>query len=184
MHGTGNLTYADGSVHENARWERGQRVGEQGTFRYKGGHEYQGSWANSTFQGMGKFRYKEGDEYNGQWATGERSGKGTYSHYRGDVYEGSWANDRREGVGEFKFRDGGRYKGRWRNDEPEQSGPNHWTGFADDGSDDIGGGGPPTAAAPRVDGLSRGGQPPALGAAAPKQENLRAKPAPGLDGLR
>merc|ERR1719409_369782 len=74
MHGRGTLTYPDGSVHLNAEWANGQRVGSEGEFRFRAGHTYTGNWAHSTFNDAGCFTYAEGDKYEGQWHNGERSG--------------------------------------------------------------------------------------------------------------
>ena len=89
MHGRGTLTYPDGSVHLNAEWANGQRVGSEGEFRFRAGHTYTGNWAHSTFNDAGCFTYAEGDKYEGQWHNGERSGGGEYTHARGDVYKGA-----------------------------------------------------------------------------------------------
>ena len=67
MHGRGTLTYPDGSVHLNAEWANGQRVGSEGEFRFRAGHTYTGNWAHSTFNDAGCFTYAEGDKYDGTW---------------------------------------------------------------------------------------------------------------------
>jgi len=145
-HGTGTLTYKNGSVYEG-QWERGMKWG-QGKMTYASGNYYDGQWANNKRNGQGTMFWLTSDEkyegnwednfqsgfgahiwldgttdskllrnrYVGYWRLGQRHGKGTFYYSNGSKYEGEWKENFKHGAGTFTFEDGTQYVGPFEND--------------------------------------------------------------------
>jgi hypothetical protein len=54
-------------------------------------------WKNEEINGEGTFHYKNGDIYKGSFINGSRNGKGNMHYQNGNVYFGNFVNDIREG---------------------------------------------------------------------------------------
>ena len=64
FHGTGKMTYEDGSVYQG-EWRDGKKRGK-GTMTYADGDVYEGKWDEDVFHGTGKMTYADGSVYDGK----------------------------------------------------------------------------------------------------------------------
>lgn len=76
-----------------------------GTFSFKTGEVYTGSWSDNDFSGDGELQFAT-DKYTGQFSESEFNGQGTYTWENGDSYEGQWLNGAMNGEGTYTFADG------------------------------------------------------------------------------
>ena len=58
-----------------------------GTYKFRGGAEYQGEIFRGKPYGKGKTIFKNGDVYEGEYVKGKRQGYGVYSFIDGERYE-------------------------------------------------------------------------------------------------
>ncbi|MDA9773446.1 caspase family protein [Saprospiraceae bacterium] len=87
----------------------------KGSFQFKDGSIYQGSFSKSTFQGYGVMNYSNKNVYKGYWKNHKRSGKGTLTLANGDVYVGQFKENVFWGKGKYTYVDGIFYDGEWVN---------------------------------------------------------------------
>jgi len=98
-HGKGILKWDDGDVFEGI-FDNDEK--KEGTFRWKAGHTYTGTWKNSLMHGLGKYTYADERTYEGEWVAGYKEGNGLFSYPSGDTYKGEFFQDLFEGYGIFK----------------------------------------------------------------------------------
>ena len=99
-HGTGTLSYGDGTTHYDGTWEMDRQSGTA-TITYLEG-AYQGEVRNDKRNGHGIFKYANGDVFDGMWLNDKKNGPGT--HFFGGIesgtfYKGQWENGKKHGVG-------------------------------------------------------------------------------------
>lgn len=79
----------------------------QGTFRWKDGTVYKGSWINGYKSGSGTINYTDGTGiYTGAFLENKRCGYGVNRFPNGDLYEGNFLNNVPEGKGKYTYADG------------------------------------------------------------------------------
>ncbi len=61
-----------------------------GTYQYKSGDIYRGTWKNGLKHGPGTMRYKNGDVFKGVFLNDHKHGRGQYTYANGSVFEGEW----------------------------------------------------------------------------------------------
>ena len=105
----------------------GERCG-QGKHKHTDGPFYDGEFKNNRQNGHGTYFYKNGSKYVGSWVDDVKCGDGiatfTYQNIskrecilgimyyaNGDVYNGAWANDKWNGHGVLKTSDGKQIEG-------------------------------------------------------------------------
>lgn len=73
---------------------------------------YEGE-SNTNMQphGVGTYFYKNGDVYSGSWQNGIRHGTGTITYTTGETYTGNYQESLASGLGEYKFLNGDKYTG-------------------------------------------------------------------------
>ncbi|DAZ95640.1 TPA: hypothetical protein N0F65_002269 [Lagenidium giganteum] len=141
-HGSGKLTYSDGSqvigTWEHDRLNIHGRLENyndgNGTCTYVGelvggvphGHGesqhalevYVGNWQNGKRCGQGTQTLHDGTTYVGEWRNGKRNGFGTCDYARSrDHYNGKWVGGVRCGRGVCNFANGAQYNGEWQDDK-------------------------------------------------------------------
>jgi hypothetical protein len=96
-----------------------QKFHGKGTFYYANGDTYKGNFANDKMDGYGVYINKAtGDKYSGYWKNDRKNGQGTIEFgsgkFAGEKYIGSWQNDMRDGTGTYYYKDGSKYTGGWK----------------------------------------------------------------------
>uniref|UniRef100_A0A8C6JCW6 Radial spoke head 1 homolog n=1 Tax=Melopsittacus undulatus TaxID=13146 RepID=A0A8C6JCW6_MELUD len=85
-----------------------------GTYRFKNGACYIGTYLRNKKHGQGTFFYPDGSKYEGDWVDDQRHGHGQYTYANGDTYTGEWFNHYRHGQGTYVYKDtGSKYVGGW-----------------------------------------------------------------------
>ena len=80
-HGTGTLTYPDGSSYTGS-WLDGRRDG-YGRYVYRNGDVWVGQWRADRRDGEGVYVYRrDGSQFSGEWKDGDCT-DGVWSHYAG-----------------------------------------------------------------------------------------------------
>ncbi|CEM21891.1 unnamed protein product [Vitrella brassicaformis CCMP3155] len=146
-HGTGKLTYKDGSVY-SGEFKDGKRHGyglifyNDGT-RYTGqfvddyregeGREvtpddtiYVGTFRGGLCEGRGVLTTREGLHYEGDFADGDASGFGRLTYPDGRTYEGEFLAGWSHGKGIMTFKNGVKYEGQIVDDKREGKGLMTW----------------------------------------------------------
>ena len=154
QHGVGTYYYTDGRV-EKGIYENGEYKGSAsnytgcitgdcssgtGTYVWKNGEKYEGSWSNNKRNGQGTMYYTSGDRYTGAWTSDMRQGYGTMYYVDGEVKAGVWEDDRyigsaqnssgcisgncETGYGVYVWDNGERYEGNWANGKRNGQGTN------------------------------------------------------------
>ena len=86
----------------------------QGAMALENGNNYEGDFAEGTFEGQGKMVYENKDVYEGAWAGGVINGEGTKTLANGNVYSGEWKDGKLEkGTADIELEDGRKYSGGW-----------------------------------------------------------------------
>jgi hypothetical protein len=118
-----------------------------GTYAYRDGSRYEGSFRDGKPDGQGHFYYPNGDHYEGQMLRGLRHGKGRLIHENGKVTNGPWTQgesialsssfnrsrggcmegDCQNGFGIYIFKDGAKYHGTFRDGRPHGKGTVQYT---------------------------------------------------------
>ena len=100
-----------------------------GTYYYKSGSKFTGSFLDGKRDGYGTFDYSDGRKYSGKFRNDKRHGSGSY--YSSDanlIYSGNYQDDLRYGYGD-SFNDGKKqYSGNWRNGEKNGYGTEYFYG--------------------------------------------------------
>ncbi len=94
---------------------KNHKLNGKGTFYFTNGNIYKGNWKNNFREGKGKMIFATGDTYTGQFKANKFWGKGTYKFSTGEKYIGVWQNDKAVGNGVYVFSNGERYEGEFRN---------------------------------------------------------------------
>ncbi len=77
-----------------------------GTWVYKNGDRYTGTWVNKKMHGQGVYHYLNGDVYKGSFVQDKLSGNGTFISHKGDKYVGQYRNNKMEGEGTYFYQSG------------------------------------------------------------------------------
>ena len=121
--GYGSFTYRNGAVYQGT-WKDNEYHGT-GTLTTED-YEYDGHWFNGQKHGIrGHIKFTNGIEYDGGWQEDQFHGEGrlfipNFGEYRGKFFEGA-----KSGIGRFVFLDGSEYVGEWDLDLPHGNG--HFT---------------------------------------------------------
>lgn len=107
-HGQGERLYTDGkrldgqwleggyvqppSRHNTTGCQNGNCINGFGTYIFKQGDHYEGSFTNGLPHGNGIVNYANGDRYEGSMINGSFGGYGTYYESNGAIYQGHWEN--------------------------------------------------------------------------------------------
>lgn len=94
----------------------------KGTYLFKDGSKYIGTFYKSKPHGKGSFYYKDGSLYQGDVHYGEKSGTGKWTFKTGDVYLGSFVSDKISGEGKMMYRNGDQFYGSWVDGRPSGKG--------------------------------------------------------------
>ncbi len=97
----------------NGQCIAGNCSGGKGTYLFKDGSSYGGSFKNYFPHGYGKIKYKNGNTYEGYWERGKKHGEGILTYKNGSVYRGSFFQDVISGTGTMAFANGDQYSGTW-----------------------------------------------------------------------
>lgn len=93
-------------------WANDIKTGE-GSYIQEGQFEYNGSFVNGKFHGMGSVRYANGMKYQGEWFEGNMQGNGTLTTTDGDTYIGELDENEFNGEGTLTKATGDIYTGFW-----------------------------------------------------------------------
>ncbi|MBK6365284.1 MAG: caspase family protein [Saprospiraceae bacterium] len=85
----------------------------KGTYKFKDGSIYGGSFVKYFPHGYGKLMYKNGNVYEGEWKRGKKEGRGMLTFAKGNTYRGDFKNDVISGNGSMDYQNGDSYKGSW-----------------------------------------------------------------------
>lgn len=107
--GKGTFIFKDGSKYGGS-FLRGKPHG-QGTYYHKDGSIYVGLFRQGVKHGLGKMTFKSKDIYTGHFENGVISGDGKMTYANGDTYLGNWKQGKFDGVGQYHFSNGDSYKG-------------------------------------------------------------------------
>lgn len=94
----------------------------KGTYLFKDGSTYGGSFKNYLPEGYGAIKYKNGNSYSGYWHQGKKHGRGQMTFKNRNVYTGEFVLDKMQGNGTMVFANGERYEGNWFNNRAHGSG--------------------------------------------------------------
>jgi len=116
-HGTGTYYYKNGDVYAGS-WKNGIRHGK-GRITYTNGEMYTGSYCESLASGHGEYTFKNGDAYSGEFKMGMMHGHGSYKYHSGALYTGKFRKGSKcDKEGTFRYANGDRYVGRFHNNVP------------------------------------------------------------------
>ncbi len=87
----------------------------KGTYLFKDGSKYTGTFLKSKPHGNGIIIQADGGRYEGEFYQGVKEGKGKMTFATGDVYLGSFSSGAFSGTGKMVFRNGDIYTGYWVN---------------------------------------------------------------------
>ncbi len=93
-----------------------------GTYLYKSGAEYTGTFKNGKINGKGTLLFSNGNIYKGFWKDDYREGKGNLVFIDGGYYTGDFKKSQFSGFGEFNYPNGDLYIGDWEKNVPEGKG--------------------------------------------------------------
>ncbi len=96
----------------NGTWKNDIKTGE-GSYFKEGVLEYNGSFVNGKFHGIGTIRYADGTKYQGEWFEGKMKGRGTFTSPEGDTYIGEMEDNTFNGEGTLTKATGDIYTGFW-----------------------------------------------------------------------
>lgn len=98
-----------------------------GTFVWKSGNKYEGSWKDGVIHGKGIFTFADGGIYTGEFENGKQHGHGEMKWTNGDVFIGSYANGEPNGLGKLIRKNGDGYEGEWKNNLMHGEGTYFWS---------------------------------------------------------
>ncbi len=107
--GKGTYLYKDGSTYQGTFLNA--RPHGTGVYYHKDGSIYSGDFYNGAKYGKAKITFQTGDIYTGNVVDGVITGKGLMRYRNGDTYDGSWENGKSSGKGTYTFSDGDTYTG-------------------------------------------------------------------------
>lgn len=107
--GKGTYLFKDGSKY-NGSFLKGKAHG-QGTYYHKDGTYYTGAFIQGVKHGLGKLTFISKEVYTGNFVNGIIAGKGKMTYRNGDIYTGDWTNGKSSGKGKYIFIDGDVYEG-------------------------------------------------------------------------
>lgn len=82
-----------------------------GTFEFKSGVVYSGTWKNNMLNGKGIIKIPAEGEYDGDFLNSQKEGEGTFKWLDGSVYTGEWKADKMNGRGKYTSFDNVVYDG-------------------------------------------------------------------------
>ncbi len=128
--GEGTMYYANGTT-ESGLWEKSIYKGKSnntqtgcisgnctngfGTWLYKNGSKYVGTFKNEQLDGEGTYTASSGDKYIGEFKLNTYHGQGTYFYETGDKYVGEFNNGTYHGIGTMYYANGTNKAGKWEN---------------------------------------------------------------------
>jgi hypothetical protein len=83
----------------------GNTVNGTGTFVFKDGSKYVGSWMNGKANGNGRFIYAKDRSYKGEFSSGYASGRGIYADFDGNTYDGEYSKGLKHGKGIYTVKE-------------------------------------------------------------------------------
>lgn len=84
-----------------------------GTYVYKNGVKYSGSFYRGLPHGNGQLYYPDGSQYSGNFVKGKKQGYGILRYKEGNIYKGDFSNDLISGYGVMEYANGDSYSGNW-----------------------------------------------------------------------
>ena len=99
-HGFGTYQWKDGSKYVGS-WDDNKITGI-GIYEWLDGRSYQGEWSKNNHQGIGIYKWKDGREYKGEYYLDLKHGYGTFTWEDGRSYTGYWAKGRQHGLGIYR----------------------------------------------------------------------------------
>lgn len=85
-----------------------------GTYYWKNGDSYTGSWSENNKHGQGTFAWVNGDRFVGTWRNGSAEGPGVQIWTNGNKYVGEYKNNMQDGLGIYQLADGTLQAGIWK----------------------------------------------------------------------
>ncbi len=110
--GTGTYLYKSGAEYTGT-FKSGKINGE-GTLLFSNGNVYTGRWKDDYREGKGNLVFTDGGFYTGSFKKSQFSGKGEFNYANGDLYIGDWEKNVPEGNGEYSFANGDHYEGQFK----------------------------------------------------------------------
>merc|ERR1712238_122380 len=106
-HGQGEMVYEEDRRVFEGEWRHGRWHGN-GRASFSNGDSYEG-----------EYTFADGGQYDGSWKDGRYDGIGTCTWEDGRCYRGEWRNGMAHGQGTETYPDGNiRHEGQWNDDEP------------------------------------------------------------------
>lgn len=87
-----------------------------GTYRFRDGSIYQGTFSSDMAHGQGTYRFSSGAIYVGEFRNDDIHGQGHYTFKTGENYIGEFEGSKRHGYGVLITRDGSTFSGVWSSD--------------------------------------------------------------------
>jgi hypothetical protein len=109
LKGKGTYLYKDGSTYTGTFLSA--RPHGKGVYYHKDGSTYNGDFYKGEKYGSAKITFQTGDVYTGNVTNGVMSGRGVMLYRNGDTYDGLWENGKSSGQGKYTFKDGDIYTG-------------------------------------------------------------------------
>ena len=107
QHGKGKL-YREDEVVEGV-WEEGEYVGKSTIAKAENG-----CLSGDCLNGFGTFSFRDGAKYTGSFRNKTQNGKGTIVYANGDKYTGDWKDGIYDGEGTLYLQNGAKVSGLWR----------------------------------------------------------------------
>jgi hypothetical protein len=111
LNGFGVKFYADSTLFRG-QFENG--IKKIGTYEYKNGDSFDGSFVKNLRTGFGVYTYKNGDQFRGEFVEDQKV-FGKYTYANGGEYEGGVIDNQPNGYGILKEADGKIIEGEWKN---------------------------------------------------------------------
>lgn len=111
VNGFGEKMYPDSSRFVG-QFEKGAK--KSGTYFYRNGDSYKGSFEKNQRSGFAIYKYKSGEEFTGTYVNDEKA-YGKYRYSNGEVYTGTFENNKPDGYGILISKDGKKWEGQWEN---------------------------------------------------------------------
>lgn len=102
--GQGTYIYKSGSKFSGT-FKNG-RIHKFGTLYFSDGRIYKGEWVNQRRHGLGVMKFLDGSIYSGSFVENKKEGKGRMTRSNGDVHEGIWVDDHLHGRGYITYTSG------------------------------------------------------------------------------
>jgi hypothetical protein len=88
-----------------------------GTYKFRDGSKYVGSWHNGKYHGQGIYTLPDGRKYVGEFRDGEYHGQGTFTWPDGAKYVGEFRDSKYNGQGTLTYPNGEKYVGEFRDNK-------------------------------------------------------------------